>query len=84
MQVPVGDAKFAEVRKVKAPLLVKACRRLLTDERFAGAGSETPHGKPARLAVSQQASMTIPSAASLGALRPSALTSSQRQNMSGR
>jgi hypothetical protein len=34
--VPVGDADFSAVRKVKAPLLTKAGRRLLTDERFAG------------------------------------------------
>jgi hypothetical protein len=34
--VPQGDADFTAVRKVKAPLLTKACRRLITDERFAG------------------------------------------------
>lgn len=36
VQVPVADADFNAVRKVKAPLLTKACRRLLTDDRFAG------------------------------------------------
>jgi hypothetical protein len=36
VQVPVGDADFKAVREVKAPLLTKACRRLLTDDRFAG------------------------------------------------
>lgn len=34
--MPQGDADFTAVRKVKAPLLTKACRRLITDERFAG------------------------------------------------
>lgn len=36
-QVPVADAVFQEVRKVKAPLLTRACQRLLTEDRFAGA-----------------------------------------------
>lgn len=37
LQVKVADAHFPTVRKVKAPLLVKASRTLLTDDRHAGA-----------------------------------------------
>lgn len=32
----VTDADFPSVRKYKAPLLVKACKRLLTDKSFGG------------------------------------------------
>ena len=34
MQVPVGDAKFPEVKAWKAPLLLKACKRLCNDDSF--------------------------------------------------
>ena len=33
-QVPMGDAKFPEVKLWKKPLLLKASKRLCTDERF--------------------------------------------------